>query len=136
MNEHQVLAAVAIVVVLALAMWLSLRGMRRAEELAGRQDLLAAELAATRDALAQSEATFRDFVESSAQRNADIEDRLARILEQQEQLRLLEEGSGSYTHAIRLAQHGASADELARDCGLNRGEAELLVSLHGRPGKE
>jgi hypothetical protein len=30
-----------------------------------------------------------------------------------------------------MAQRGAGAAELARQCGLSRGEAELLVRLHG-----
>ncbi len=32
--------------------------------------------------------------------------------------------------AVRLAKNGATPEELARACGLNRGEAELLVRLH------
>ncbi len=36
-----------------------------------------------------------------------------------------------YQIAIRLAKGGASADELAGDCGLTRAEAELIRRLHG-----
>lgn len=32
--------------------------------------------------------------------------------------------------AVRMAKNGATPEELARACGLNRGEAELLVRLH------
>lgn len=35
--------------------------------------------------------------------------------------------------AARLAQGGASIDELTRKCGLNTGEARLIRRLHGRP---
>lgn len=37
----------------------------------------------------------------------------------------------SLSRAVRMAKRGAKADELVRDCGLNRGEAELLCRLHG-----
>lgn len=36
-------------------------------------------------------------------------------------------------NAVRMAQHGASIDELVRGCGLNVGEAQLMRKLHGRP---
>lgn len=136
MNDHQVYAAVAILVVLAMALWLSLRALRRADRLERRQALLEAELAAAREALARAEAAAGETSAASERRHADTEARLAGIEEQQEQLRLLAEGSGGYGQAIRLARQGASVEDLARDCGLNRGEAELLVSLHGPSGKD
>lgn len=136
MNDHQVYAAVAVLVVLALALWLSLRALRRAERLERQQALLEAELAAAREALARTESAAGGAAAESERRDAELAARLAAVEEQQEQLRLLGEGSGGYGQAIRLARQGASAEDLARDCGLNRGEAELLVSLHGRPGRE
>ena len=36
-----------------------------------------------------------------------------------------------YAIARRLARKGASAEELMNDCGLTRGEAELIHNLHG-----
>lgn len=136
MNDHQVYAAVAILLVLAMALWLSLRALRHAERLEKQQALLAAELAAAREALVRAADAAAEAAAASEQRHAAVDVRLAGIEEQQEQLRLLGEGAGGYGQAIRLAQQGASAEDLARDCGLNRGEAELLVSLHGRAGKE
>lgn len=38
--------------------------------------------------------------------------------------------SMSFDYAARMAKAGASPEELVRGCGLNRGEAELLVRLH------
>ena len=35
-------------------------------------------------------------------------------------------------NAVRMAQHGASVDELVRNCGLNIGEAQLMRKLHGK----
>ena len=40
-------------------------------------------------------------------------------------------GQRGYEQAIRLAQRGASSDEIVTNCGLARHEAELLVRLHG-----
>ncbi len=38
--------------------------------------------------------------------------------------------STPYARAIELARHGGDAVSLARDCGISRGEAELIVALH------
>jgi len=35
-------------------------------------------------------------------------------------------------HAVRMARHGASIDDLTKKCGLNIGEARLMQRLHGR----
>ncbi len=35
-----------------------------------------------------------------------------------------------YAQAIQLARDGGDAVALARDCGISRGEAELIVALH------
>jgi len=35
-------------------------------------------------------------------------------------------------NAVRMAKHGASVDELIRNCGLNIGEAQLMRKLHGK----
>lgn len=40
-------------------------------------------------------------------------------------------GQRGYEQAIRLAQRGASSDEIVTNCGLARHEADLLVRLHG-----
>lgn len=34
-------------------------------------------------------------------------------------------------NAMRMAQHGATIDDLTRNCGLNIGEARLMQKLHG-----
>lgn len=133
MTDHQVYAAIAVLVVLALALWLSLRALRRAEQLQARLAQLESELAAAREALAGAEGAAREAAGELGRRQAEAEARLASIEEQQEQLRLMEAGDGDYGRAIRMARQGASAEDLARDFGLNRGEAELIVSLHGRP---
>lgn len=41
------------------------------------------------------------------------------------------DGAASYNRAIDLAREGANAQQLSRECGLSRGEADLIVSLYG-----
>jgi len=35
-------------------------------------------------------------------------------------------------NAVRMARHGASVEDLTRNCGLNIGEARLIQKLHGK----
>lgn len=35
-------------------------------------------------------------------------------------------------NAVRMAKHGATIDDLIRNCGLNIGEAQLMRKLHGQ----
>ena len=60
----------------------------------------------------------------------EMEQRVRRLHERQDQVELRDPSQQSYGHAIRLAQRGADADELISSCGLARGEAELLLRLH------
>jgi hypothetical protein len=91
MNDHQVYAAVAILVVLAMALWLSLRALRRAEQLERQQ-------ACWRPNWPLHEKRWRAPKPPPARppprRASPCGDRgrLAGIEEQQEQLRLLGEG--------------------------------------------
>lgn len=41
------------------------------------------------------------------------------------------DGAAAYNRAIDLAREGANALQLSRECGLSRGEADLIVSLYG-----
>ncbi len=45
---------------------------------------------------------------------------------------LYKNGAGSYQQAISAAKSGSSAEEIAKSYELNVGEAELLVSIHGK----
>lgn len=42
--------------------------------------------------------------------------------------------SSPYTKAIMLAQQGAEVNEVAANCGISRGEAELIVAMHRPKG--
>lgn len=41
-----------------------------------------------------------------------------------------------FEHAARMAKQGATVSELAESCGLNKGEAELVMRLHASSGDD
>lgn len=51
--------------------------------------------------------------------------------ERQEEFDLKEQGSKSIQQAIALVNKGASIEELIESCDMSRGEAELLMMVHG-----
>jgi hypothetical protein len=57
---------------------------------------------------------------------------VALVRERQDLLELRASAGPAYEHAIDLARMGLGAEQLMRTTGLARGEAELLVHLHGR----
>lgn len=59
-----------------------------------------------------------------------LEYKIRRVAERQEQLEARDPMQQTYAHAIRLAQKGAEIDDLVENCGLAKGEAELLLRLH------
>jgi hypothetical protein len=59
-----------------------------------------------------------------------LEQRVIRLAERQDQLELRDPFEQTYAHAIRLAQKGADIEQLVEECGLARGEAELLLRIH------
>ncbi|BAZ93902.1 hypothetical protein TspCOW1_11330 [Thiohalobacter sp. COW1] len=60
-----------------------------------------------------------------------VENRVRRLSERQSQTEMRAGGDRPYQQAIQLVQGGADAEALIRQCGLTRGEADLLVMLHG-----
>ena len=64
-----------------------------------------------------------------------LENKIRRVAERQEQLEARDPMQQTYAHAIRLAQKGAEIDDLIENCGLAKGEAELLLRLH-RVGRQ
>lgn len=59
-----------------------------------------------------------------------VEQQMRRLAERQDQVDLRDPAAQSYRHAIKLAQKGASIEELMSASGLVRGEAELLMRLY------
>lgn len=108
-----------------------LRGQRRQrrelqslqERLAGRE----AELDALRGDLT---ALTRASV-GAGDHLVQVEHRVRRLSERQNQSEMRAVGDRPYQQAIQLVQGGADAEELIRQCGLTRGEADLIVMMHG-----
>lgn len=64
----------------------------------------------------------------------DVEGKLAQTIERQDELAKVNHDPQAklYGHAMKMVELGASVDDLIAECDLARGEAELLVSLHGK----
>jgi len=58
---------------------------------------------------------------------AKLEERTQRLVQRQDTLELQEAPERSYRHAIKMLRNGANLDQIMSDCGLARGEAELLM---------
>ncbi|BCB27278.1 hypothetical protein SKTS_21640 [Sulfurimicrobium lacus] len=74
---------------------------------------------------------------------SEIEQVHAQLLHFKEQLDKLEAApppqanapsSSPYSQAIQLAKQGADVSEVAANCGISRGEAELIVAMHRAKG--
>lgn len=82
---------------------------------------------------------FRSLVAGSVGQGrhlAQVEEDLARLRHQLEQVSSQEGGDAAYSQAIRLARRGAAAEQLVDTCGLSRMEADLVVLLHRRASAE
>ena len=65
------------------------------------------------------------------ERMSRLEQQLRSLSERVDMQELREPNERSFAQAIRLVHKGADSQELVSTFGLSRGEAELLVSLHG-----
>lgn len=59
-----------------------------------------------------------------------LEERMRRHSDRMEQYEMSEPFKRSYKQAMQLIDHGANVVELVEQCGVTRGEAELLANLH------
>lgn len=85
--------------------------------------------------LAEAEGRFSALQSrvSDDSRERDLESRVARLTQQHEQLMMRDSEAGPYFRAVRYAENGAGVEALIEQTGVTRAEAELIVSLHGRP---
>jgi len=60
------------------------------------------------------------------ERLAQVEQRSERLSRRQDELESQDTNGQHYRHAVKLMGKGAQLDEVIEDCGLARGEAELL----------
>ena len=63
-------------------------------------------------------------------RLVDIEQRLSITVEKQLELENRDPGELAYNQAARLMEMGADVDDLVKNCGIGRAEAELMALLH------
>ena len=61
------------------------------------------------------------------ERLSRLDSRVGTLVKRQEHLEMQEAPERSFKHAIKMVRKGADVDELIADCGLARGEAELVV---------
>jgi hypothetical protein len=60
-----------------------------------------------------------------------IELQLKQLRMRQSQIEQHEPEARPYSHAIGMVKRGASIEDLIAICGLSRGEAELIITIHG-----
>lgn len=58
---------------------------------------------------------------------AKLDERSGRLAQRVDALETQETPERSYRHAIKMLRSGANLDQIMSDCGLARGEAELLM---------
>jgi hypothetical protein len=63
-------------------------------------------------------------------RLVDIEQKLNITVERQQELENRDPGELAYNQAARLMEMGADVDDLVKNCGIGRPEAELMALLH------
>ncbi len=64
------------------------------------------------------------------ERQNRLERGLRRVGGKLELVELRDPGERPYVQAIRMVHRGAGSEELVRNCGLARGEADLIAMLH------
>ncbi|SFM98646.1 Protein of unknown function [Formivibrio citricus] len=85
---------------------------------------------------AEEIAALRQEMESLKVRLASLQIQQIRHEPQEEEVQTgfvseaLHEDATPYNLAIRMAQSGADADQVAAGCGISRGEADLIVALY------
>lgn len=116
-----ILSGTVLCILLAiLALVVSLRSRRRLAAMESR----ISEVATAVEALAAGAA-------ASSRAGADMRARIAKLTPQVENLGYRVPSVQTFQRAIEMAQQGADASALVSCCGLNRGEAALVISLHG-----
>ena len=114
--------------IMCLALAWRVRGLsRRLDELREamqRQDARLASLQADLGALCRASL-------GAGERIVQLANQVRWLDERQERTELQTMSERSFDRAIKLVQEGGDIDALMQQCGLTRGEAELLVTVHG-----
>lgn len=75
-------------------------------------------------------------LESDDSRERALEEQVALLAQQNEQLMMRDSQASPYYSAVRYAEGGAGVEALIEQAGVTRAEAELIVSLHGPKGED
>ena len=67
----------------------------------------------------------------AGERIVQLSDQVRRLGERQDRTELQTLSERSFERAIARVREGGDIEALMRDCGLTRGEAELLMTVHG-----
>lgn len=67
----------------------------------------------------------------AGQRIVQLSDQVRRLGERQDRTELQTMSERSFERAIERVREGGDVEALMRECGLTRGEAELLITVHG-----
>ena len=119
------LSVILVLVLLALSGWVFWLS-RQIARLQDRYQRLERDSRALRGALS----AVCTWESSSKEQQKNLDQRMTQLAEQQQRLLLRDVDGGPYQHALRLAERGAPQGELMEACGLSRGEAALILSLH------
>lgn len=123
--------------VLALGIYISLTAVAVAVGLAVQAALFRRERSALQG-LALDLATLQGGQNQQVRAQAELIERLERVaaacgrLDERLERLELRGGERSYGRAIALAQRGGEPEDLVRDFGLSRAEAELVAVVHAR----
>lgn len=106
-------------VVLCVALWSTARSQRMTRQL--------------RKEVTQLRSDIRALTTSSVGvggRVLELERRLRRLAQRQEEFDIYESANQPYEHAIAMARKGADIKEIEDICGVSRNEAELIQMMH------
>jgi Flp pilus assembly protein TadB len=105
--------------VLCVALWSTARSRRQTRQL--------------RKEVTQLRSDIRALTTSSVGvggRVLELERRLRRLAQRQEEFDIYESANQPYEHAIAMARKGADVKEIEDICGVSRNEAELIQMMH------
>lgn len=124
-----VVLGAAALAVLGLGLYLNLQGLRRL----GEAERLARETRRAVEAVRRETAQLTPYSLKLGERLTAVEKRLQSLSDRHTRLESRAQPGPDYEQAIRMAQQGASEDEICRTGGLGRSEARLIVAMHGTP---
>lgn len=124
-----VVIVAAALAVLGLGLYLNLQGLRRMAE----AERLARETRRSVEAVRRETSQLTPYALKLGERLTAVEKRLQSLSDRHSRLESRTQPGPDYEQAIRMAQQGASEDEICRTGGLGRSEARLIVAMHGAP---